>query len=122
MKCFAFARYVTDKDNYGNTHFIPSFYHTDQMNDVDKGESPSQTPSTSFHQSQQQHKTSDFGVRADVQHLIETYAPTTIRVEKKVNWNRSRYKCYDASGNCLGRVKGKLGDRYWVDRAGYKHY
>jgi hypothetical protein len=63
----------------------------------------------------------DFGVRPDVQRLIEIYAPSTVRVEKKVDWNKSRYKCYDASGNCLGRVKGKLGDRYWEDRSGGKN-
>ncbi|MBD2139269.1 hypothetical protein H6F32_17225 [Anabaena sp. FACHB-1237] len=63
-----------------------------------------------------------FGVKPDVQRLIEIYAPATVRVEKKVHWNRSRYKCYDVSGNFLGRVKGKQGDRYWEDRSGNKHY
>lgn len=47
----------------------------------------------------------NFGVRADVQHLIETYAPTTVRVEKEVNWNRSKYRCYDVSGDYLGGSK-----------------
>ena len=90
---------------------------------VGKGESQSQSSSPRNPcQSQHQPKIPDFGVRADVQHLIETYAPATVRVEKEVNWNRSKYKCYDASGNYLGRVKGKLGDRYWEDRAGNKHY
>ena len=56
-----------------------------------------------------------FNVRPDVQALIEQYAPTTVRVEKKVHLNRSRYKCYDASGELLGRVQGKLGKRYWED-------
>lgn len=66
-----------------------------------------------------------FDVREDVQKLIEKYAPTTVRFEKKYSGtfrNKSRYKCYDASGNCLGRVKGKLGDRYWEDLNGRKHY
>ena len=56
-----------------------------------------------------------FDVREDVQKLIQKYAPTTVRFEKKYSGtrrNKSRYKFYDAAGNCLGRVKGKLGDRY----------
>jgi hypothetical protein len=57
-----------------------------------------------------------FDVRPDVQKLIETHAPSTVRVKKKVDWGKSRYKCYDASGNCLGRVRGKLGDRYWEEQ------
>jgi hypothetical protein len=63
-----------------------------------------------------------FGVRSDVQQLIEKYAPTTARVEKKVKLNRSRYKCYDASGQLLGRVQGKLGKRYWEDCERRRYY
>jgi hypothetical protein len=63
----------------------------------------------------------EFDVRPDVQKLIEIHAPSTVRVEKKVDWGKSRYKCYDASSNCLGRVKGKLGDRYWEEQS-KKHY
>lgn len=72
--------------------------------------------------SSSQNKLPNFGLKPDVQQLIEKYAPTTERVKKKVHLNRSRYKCYDASGSCLGRVKGKLGDRYWEDRDGSKRY
>jgi hypothetical protein len=84
-----------------------------------KSESSSPAPSQTPPPRQQ---TPHLGVKPDVQHLIEKYAPTTIRVEKEVNWNRSKYKCFDASGNYLGRVKGKLGDRYWEDRSGNKSY
>lgn len=79
---------------------------------VGKGDQ-SQNPISSPDQSQTQCKTPGFGVRADVQHLIETHAPTTLKVKKEVSWNRSKYKCYDASGHYLGQVKGYLGDRYW---------
>jgi hypothetical protein len=88
------------------------------------GKSESQEPIQypMSNESSPQKKLPNFGVRPDVQQLIEIYAPTTVRVEKKVHLNRSRYKCYDVSGTCLGRVKGKLGDRYWEDRDGSKHY
>ena len=82
--------------------------------------SNSQTTSN-FSESIQQ-KTPHFGVRDDVQKLIEKYAPQTIRVEKEVNWNRSKYRCFDAQGNYLGKVKGKLRDRYWVDQSGQRLY
>ena len=58
-------------------------------------------------------QTPAFNVKVDVQILIEKFAPSTVRVEKKVSNNRSRYKCYDSSGTCIGRVKGVEGDRYW---------
>ncbi len=66
-------------------------------------------------------QTPNFGVREDVQRLIERYAPQTVRVEKKSNSQGSRYKCYDSNGYCIGRVKGKLGDRYWEDSSGKKY-
>ncbi|MFB2879733.1 hypothetical protein [Floridanema aerugineum] len=85
---------------------------------VGKGESLNPMPS----QNQPKHQIPNFNVREDVQQLIEIYAPTTVKVEKKTNVEGSRYKCYDSSGNCLGRVKGKLGSRYWQDTAGNTYY
>jgi hypothetical protein len=85
-------------------------------------ENPPQIQYSTSNENPPQIQLTNFGVKPDVQRLIEIYAPATVRVEKKVHWNRSRYKCYDVSGNCLGRVKGKQGDRYWEDRSGNKHY
>ncbi|NCJ08379.1 hypothetical protein GS597_18070 [Synechococcales cyanobacterium C] len=67
-------------------------------------------------------QTPNFGVREDVQKLIEKYAPETVRVDKEVNWNRSKYRCFDVQGNYLGKIKGKLGDRYWIDHSGQRFY
>ena len=89
---------------------------------VGKGESQDPIQHSTSKENQPQIQLTNFGVKPDVQRLIEIYAPATVRVEKKVHWNRSRYKCYDVSGNCLGRVKGKQGDRYWEDGSGNKHY
>ena len=89
---------------------------------VGKGESQDPIQYSTSNENQPQIQLTNFGVKPDVQRLIEIYAPATVRVEKKVHWNRSRYKCYDVSGNCLGRVKGKQGDRYWEDGSGNKHY
>ncbi|MBE9259173.1 MULTISPECIES: hypothetical protein [Dolichospermum] len=89
---------------------------------VGKGESQDPIQYSTSNENQPQIQLTNFGVKPDVQRLIEIYAPATVRVEKKVHWNRSRYKCYDLSGNCLGRVKGKQGDRYWEDINGNKHY
>ena len=89
---------------------------------VGKGESQDPIKYSTSNENQPQIQLTNFGVKPDVQRLIEIYAPATVRVEKKVHWNRSRYKCYDLSGNCLGRVKGKQGDRYWEDINGNKHY
>lgn len=89
---------------------------------ANKNETQTQTSVSTSFQAQTQPKIPNFGVKADVQRLIEIYAPTTKRVEKKVHLNRSRYKCYDEYGNCLGRVKGKLGNRYWEDNSGSKYY
>ena len=65
-------------------------------------------------------------LKPDVQRLIRKYAPETVSVDKKSNLlSRSRYKCYDASGNVLGRVRGgSHGDRYWQygDLSSQKHY
>ncbi len=87
-----------------------------------KSDSQPHSPNTQSYEHQIQNTIPNFGVKADVQSLIEKYAPTTATVEKKVNFKGSRYKCYDTSGNCLGRVKGKLGDRYWQDSLGNKYY
>jgi hypothetical protein len=89
---------------------------------VGKGESQDPIQHSTSNENPPQIQLTNFGVKPDVQRLIEIYAPATVRVEKKVHWNRSRYKCYDVSGNCLGRVKGKQGDRYWEDGIGNKHY
>ncbi|WP_027402770.1 hypothetical protein [Aphanizomenon flos-aquae] len=89
---------------------------------VGKGESQDPIQYSTSNENQPQIQLTNFGVKPDIQRLIEIYAPATVRVEKKVHWNRSRYKCYDLSGNCLGRVKGKQGDRYWEDINGNKHY
>jgi hypothetical protein len=89
---------------------------------VGKGESQDPIQHSTSKENPPQIQLTNFGVKPDVQRLIEIYAPATVRVEKKVHWNRSRYKCYDVSGNCLGRVKGKQGDRYWEDGSGNKHY
>jgi len=54
------------------------------------------------------------GLRPDIQRLIRKYAPETIRVKKKSNiLGYTWYKCYEKSGNVLGRVRGSSGDRYW---------
>jgi hypothetical protein len=89
---------------------------------VGKGESQDPIQHSTSNENPPQIQLTNFGVKPDVQRLIENYSPATVRVEKKVHWNRSRYKCYDVSGNCLGRVKGKQGDRYWEDGSGNKHY
>lgn len=81
-----------------------------------------ETPTSTTSPTPPKHKTPDFDVRDDVQKLIEKYAPNTVRVQKEVHWNRSKYNCFDASDNFLGKVKGKLGDRYWKDSVGNKHY
>ncbi|KZL50709.1 hypothetical protein PN488_20045 [Nodularia spumigena CS-591/12] len=59
-------------------------------------------------------KIKNFDVKPDVQRLIEKYAPETVRVDKSVNFlSQSSYKCYDALGNVLGRVRGSTSNRYW---------
>lgn len=53
-------------------------------------------------------------LKPDVQRLIEKYADETVRVSKSTNLlGQSRYKCYDSSGNVLGRVRGSSSNRYW---------
>jgi hypothetical protein len=98
-------------------------YLTEKLSAAPESHSP--TPHVQVVSAPEQAKPSpvpSFNVRPDVQHLIEKYAPTTVRVEKKVKLNRSRYKCYDASGRLLGRVQGKLGKRYWEDCERRRHY
>ncbi|MBJ7898967.1 MAG: hypothetical protein GC158_03355 [Cyanobacteria bacterium RI_101] len=54
------------------------------------------------------------GYNPKVQNLIKKYAPETRRVKKKSNiLGYTWYKCYDKSGNVLGRVRGSSDDRYW---------
>ncbi|MEY2997619.1 MAG: hypothetical protein RIQ82_1000 [Bacteroidota bacterium] len=54
------------------------------------------------------------GFKPNIQQLIKKYAPETRRVKKKSNFlGFTWYKCYDKSGNVLGRVRGSSGDRYW---------
>ena len=85
--------------------------------------------SQSNYQSNQNHNSFDsvsfnrnFGVKPDVHQVIMAYAPSTARVEKKTNSEGARYKCYDQSDNYLGQVRGKVGNRYWKDSSGIKHY
>jgi hypothetical protein len=82
---------------------------------VGKGESQNPAQHSIPNEKPPQIQVPKFGVKPDVQRLIEIYAPATVRVTKKVRWGQSRYKCYDASGNCLGRVRGQSGDRYWEE-------
>lgn len=65
------------------------------------------------------------GLKPDVQRLIRKYAPETVNVDKSTNpLSQSRYKCFDTSGNVLGRVRGKTGNRYWQSGglSDQKHY
>lgn len=100
-------------------HNISSFLDCVKTLEYLLGKSESQDQSLTSNSVQL--KVPNFNVREDVQQLIEAYAPTTTRVEKEVNWNRSKYKCYDRLNNYLGQVKGKLGDRYWKDPLGNKY-
>jgi hypothetical protein len=80
-------------------------------------------PSSSANKSRLEEATR--GLKADVKRLIEKYAPDTVNVDKSVNpLSQSRYKCYDASGKVLGRVRGRSGDRYWQygGLSDQKHY
>ncbi|MDS3860026.1 hypothetical protein RIF25_04310 [Thermosynechococcaceae cyanobacterium BACA0444] len=64
-----------------------------------------------------------FRVEAAVQRLIESYGPTTTKVqERPVSWQHSHFMCYDATGSYIGRVGGRPGRRYWEDSSGWKHY
>lgn len=54
------------------------------------------------------------GLKPNLQELIKKYAPETRRVEKSSNFlGYTWYKCYDKSGDVLGRIRGTDGDRYW---------
>jgi hypothetical protein len=56
--------------------------------------------------------------------LIAQNATSTVRVETKSNKRGQRYKCYDQSGKCIGRIKGDPGARYWQPDVGQydKHH
>ncbi|OKH26712.1 hypothetical protein NIES593_01290 [Hydrococcus rivularis NIES-593] len=60
----------------------------------------------------------------EVQSLIAQNAPSTVHVETKSNKHGQRYKCYDQSGRCIGRIKGAPGSRYWQPDVGQydKHH
>lgn len=43
-------------------------------------------------------------VTLEIKRAIRNYAPATAKVEKKVNPQGVKYRCYDAAGNYLGQV------------------
>lgn len=97
---------------------IPSFLDCVKTIDylLDKSESQGKAPDPKLSSPATNEKleTAIQGLKSDVQRLIRKYAPETVRVSKKSNLlSQSRYKCYDASGNVLGRVRGSSSDRYW---------
>lgn len=96
------AEHLAKRDN-NQTEEIIDLEFTDSTNNISDSKTSDQLESAIR------------GLKPDIQRLIRKYAPQTVHVDKSTNlFGQSRYKCFDNSGNVLGRVRrGKKGDRYW---------